>query len=139
MKRTLFIEHEGEKITITANADFINAILKGIKTATEEAEDVSVVVCKKPRRINNWRFITRSFSFINTEDENFIGQAKVYGELDGLPINTSSIMNVMDEGTHLIIRTYSGSLYALYPNDIFGPYVEAYPYAYDRLPAHETA
>jgi hypothetical protein len=125
------IETGKERITLQGNTVDINAILKGIKSLAEILK-VSVVVEHNAQRVRNWRFIMPSLSYIDVRDTLFMRLAKVYGELDGVTIN-SQIVEVEDNITHVVVKTFTGSLYALYPEDVYAIYNEAYPDAYYNL------
>lgn len=88
-------------------------------------------------RLKNWSvFSNDNNGFRPPELTLFHLQGNAYGHPrfnDGDPVNTSRIVQITDKGTHKEAVTYSGSVYALYKEDVDPQCEEQFPDYYERL------
>ena len=90
-------------------------------------------------RLKNWSIFNRSPNpFAAPEISTFHLQGNVYGHPNfnnGDPVQTSRIISILDKGDHKEAVTKSGTVYALYKEEVDTDCEKLYPDYYDRLKA----
>lgn len=87
-------------------------------------------------RLKNWSVFSEGSDFQAPELWTKRLQGYVYGHArfkDGDHINTSSIVGIVDKGTHKEAKTQSGSVYELYKEDVDPECEKQFPNYYDKL------
>lgn len=88
-------------------------------------------------RLKNWSMYTEGDNgFTAPELLSYHLQGNVYGHSrfdDGVYVNTSSIVDVVDKGDHKEAYTRSGSVYCLYKEDVDPECEKMYPNYYERF------
>lgn len=88
-------------------------------------------------RLKNWSvFASNDNGFTDPELFVYQLQGNVYGHPrfnDGDPVNTSTIEDIKDCGNHKEVKTRSGSVYCLYPEDVDPEAEKQFTNYYERL------
>lgn len=87
-------------------------------------------------KLKNWSVFCKGDKFTAPEMMTYHLQGNVYGHprfLNGTFVTTSRITSVVDKGDYKEIITGSGSVYAVYKEDVDCGYENMYPNCYDRI------